>query len=154
MEWVSMSVAIPASHIVEFHTEHAAWLAAALAGQASNEQEAAEPGLPWGSEPDDAARAEQVWGKISDRAKALLAVLIEQPGRKFSGVELAEQLGIPNGMYGVAGVLAWPTRHSAKVGRDLPVHFEYGEPGAGANYWMDDTTAAVFRGVVGPELER
>ena len=47
-------------------------------------------------------------GKLSPRAKAVFSLLMDHPGRQVSGEDLASACDIPNGKYGVAGVLAWP----------------------------------------------
>lgn len=67
------------------------------------------------------------------------------PGHKVAGEDMAETLDIPNGKYGVAGVLAWPGRHSAAVGRVLPIRFEDGPVGEGGNYWVEQEVADLFR---------
>jgi hypothetical protein len=83
-------------------------------------------------------------GKLSERAQSLFSVLIDAPSVKASGERLATDLDIPDGKYDVAGVLAWPSRHCAEVGRTLPVRYQDGAKGESANYWMDPATAAVF----------
>jgi hypothetical protein len=71
------------------------------------------------------ALARSVWGKFSPGAKALFSLLMDEPGRKVSGKDLASTLDIPNGASGVAGVLAWPARHCAAVNRVGPWRWEY-----------------------------
>lgn len=99
---------------------------------------------------EEAAAAAEIWSKLRDRAKALFAVLAREPGRKFSARELADALSIPNGMYGVAGVLAWPARHALAVGYKQPVEYQDGPIGEGANYWMPAEAADSFRKVMPP----
>jgi hypothetical protein len=45
----------------------------------------------------------------------------------------------------VAGVLAWPGRHSYAVGRWLPVRYEEGPVGGSASYWMTAEVTSLFR---------
>lgn len=134
-----MPAAVPADRVADFYARHAAWLAD---GAAPEQQDAANL-VDWTD--DDAERAGLVWARLSERAKALFSALMASPGTRIKGSALAEDLSIPNGMYGVAGVLAWPARHAAKVDRPLPVSFEYGEAGEGATYWMDEPAASLFQ---------
>ncbi|MGI8666477.1 MAG: DUF6416 domain-containing protein [Jatrophihabitans sp.] len=53
-------------------------------------------------------------------------------------------LDIPHGPWGVAGVLAWPGRYSAAIGKKLPVLKEDGEIGQGSNYWIEQSVAELF----------
>ncbi|GGV42022.1 hypothetical protein GCM10010495_69590 [Kitasatospora herbaricolor] len=105
---------------------------------------------PWAPGLQDLQFARTVWEKLSDRAQALFETLIASPGRRFSAEELAEQLHLPNGKYGVAGVLAWPGRHCRKVGRPLPVEFAPTPVGEGADYWMTAEAAALFTAAATP----
>jgi len=103
--------------------------------------------IEWSDTADDAALAKVVWSKLSDRAKGLFNTLMDNPDKKYSGEDLADMLGIPNGKYGTAGVLAWPGRHSNGVNRHLPVLYEDGPKGGSANYWMTSEIASLFRKV-------
>ena len=77
----------------------------------------------------------------------MFSVLMDNTGRKVSGEDLASMLGIPNGKYGIAGVLAWPGRHCATVGR-LPLwEWEDGPVGGSANYWAEQEVAELFKRV-------
>ncbi len=51
---------------------------------------------------------------------------------------------IPNGIYGVAGVLSWPGRYLVKLGRELHFEAEY-NPQGGSSYWMKPELADLFR---------
>lgn len=146
-DWINVSVAIPADRVVEFHTEHAAWLTKVASH--SNEAPAVTKAVPWTA--GDAALARQYWAKLSDTARRLLSVFIVDPEKRFSGSELAARLNIPRGMHGVAGTLAWPKRHAAAMGRFLPVSFQYGPLGEGSDYWMTAGTAAAFRHLIADE---
>lgn len=85
-----------------------------------------------------------LWGKLSDPAKALFSILIDHPGQKFTGDELAHELGLTNGRQGLKSVLSWPGRHCKAIGRTWPWSWDYpkGEP---ARYWMTPEIAAIFR---------
>ena len=66
----------------------------------------------------------------------------------MAGEELAAAVGIPNGKYGVAGVLTWPTRHCAAVGRTLLCRYEEPmTPDVSGTYWIDQEVADLFRPV-------
>jgi Family of unknown function (DUF6416) len=144
-DYIKTSVLLPVSRVEEFFATYAEWLAEPAGGHASRQVDQADL-TPWvkgaGSPETEAARA--IWAKLSPRAKAMFALLSAHPGRRYPAAELAEQLAIPNGMFGVAGVLAWPGRHAAAQGYHLPVEFEPGETGQGATYWMDPSAASCF----------
>lgn len=150
MKWIIVGAAVPSDRVEEFYGHHAEWLSQLGAAPAADDSVDLQA---WGDDERDVEAAAAVWDKLSDRAQGLMAVFMQEPGRKFAAPALAEQLDIPNGMFGVAGVLAWPKRHAAKVGRPLPVSFEYGQPGEGANYWMEPAVAAVFQRAVGQEAQ-
>ena len=101
----------------------------------------------WTNSNDDLALARSVWGKFSPRAKALFSLLMDDPGRKVSGKDLASTLDIPNGASGVAGVLAWPARHCAAVNRVGPWRWEYRSEEDKAYYWIDPEVASLFKKV-------
>jgi len=71
-------------------------------------------GSPTGELPgwsdSDRDLAEAYWGKLSQSAKDLFSVLINHPGEKFTGDELARELGLPGGRQSVKSVLTWPGR--------------------------------------------
>jgi hypothetical protein len=71
--------------------------------------------------------------------------LIDAPGERFGGDELAARVGIPNGKHGVAGVLAWPGRYAFAVGRRQPWSWAYPIEGGNAVYWFADDVAELFR---------
>jgi len=70
-------------------------------GQGNEDQEALQD---WDT--GDEALAAHVWRKFSTHAKAMFGLLMDHPGDAMTGEELAAAVGIPNGKYGVAGVLA------------------------------------------------
>lgn len=147
-----ITVPVPDERVADFYQFFGAWLAgsapavATLGRQAGNQES---DFAPWGQTEEDLALAQVVWDKLSDRAKSMFELLMEEPGEKLSGEVIAETLSIPNGKYGVAGVLAWPGRHSHAVGRFLPVRYEDGPVGGSANYWIEPDVAELFRKAMG-----
>lgn len=143
-----ITVPVPDDRVAEFYQFFGAWLAGSAPAAVSAGMQVGNPHAevsPWGQTDEDLALAKVVWTKLSDRAKAMFDLLMEHPGDKISGEMVAETLDIPNGKYGVAGVLAWPGRHSYGVGRHLPVRYEDGPVGGSANYWMDKAVADLFQ---------
>ncbi|MDX6287614.1 MAG: hypothetical protein QOG53_3099 [Frankiales bacterium] len=138
---VEVKVLVPGERVPDFYEMFGRW----LAGTADEAPSSTKP-VQWSNTEDDLALAKAVWEKLSDRARALFSKLMDAPAdQKFNGEQLAHELHIPNGKYGVAGVLAWPKRHSAAVGRWLPVTYKDGPVGEPARYWMEADVAAVFR---------
>jgi Family of unknown function (DUF6416) len=146
-----VTVAVPEERVPEFY----AWFAAFLES---------EPGTPprwrrghrgsrgsrhegeasaWSA--DDAGQAEAAWlyGKLAPPARALFDQLIDQPGERFAGEDIARRLGLEKGAHGLAGILAWPGRYSRHLGRVLPLDTE-GRPDGGTDYYMDPDTARLF----------
>lgn len=139
-----VTVPVPEERLADFFGVYSRWLSSSETTEVQVE-EANAKSVNWSDTAEDLVLARTVWSKFSDRAKALFATLMEHPEQKFSGEELAQLHDIPNGKYGVAGVLAWPGRHSAAVSRWLPCRYEDGPVGASANYWMTNEVAALFR---------
>ncbi|OAA19356.1 hypothetical protein UG55_10912 [Frankia sp. EI5c] len=137
---MDVTVKVPEERLPDFYAMYGRW----LAGQDAqpDEEQPTEP-IEWSEQ--DLVLAKIVWGKFSDRAKAMFSTLIDSPGKKFGGVQLADALDIPNGKYGTAGVLAWPARHCTAVDRLLPCKYEDGVLGDGANYWMTPAVATLFK---------
>jgi hypothetical protein len=142
---IDVTVKVPEERVGEFYELVGRWL--------SGDQHLAGPDLAgtsdssakgWRNTDDDVPLAREVWGKLSSHARALFVRLMDSPGQKMSGEDLAEELGIPNGKYGIAGVLAWPGRHCAAVKR-LPLwNWEDGPVGGSADYWVDQEVADLF----------
>lgn len=133
---LDITVKVPRNRIAEFYLMHGRWLAGPDEGfgESGLEQD-------WTSADADLARV--VWAKFSPTAKALFSRLIDQPGHRFSGEELAEALRLDKGKHGIAGVLAWPRRHCIAVGRRHCWRWEYPD-GETVRYWMDDEMIAAF----------
>ena len=69
--------------------------------------------------------------------------MIDAPGERRAGNEIAASLGLDKGAHGVAGILAWPGRYSRKLARELPIATEGREDG-GTDYYMDPAIAEIF----------
>jgi hypothetical protein len=141
---IDVSIKVPEDRIADFYAMYGRWLAGADPEPANDATAAA---VQWADTPDDIPLAKVVWAKFSPRAKAMFGTLMDNPERKFSGEDLADLHDIPNGKYGVAGVLAWPGRHCAAVSRVLPCRYEDGPKGGSANYWMESEVASLLRKV-------
>lgn len=147
-----ITVAVPEERVPEFYV----WFASFLAP---------EPGVsPWGGrrgrgrgpggrhhgfgEPAawsaaDAEAAAWLYGKLAPPARALFDLLIDAPGERIAGNDIAARLGLEKGAHGVAGILAWPGRYSRKLGRELPLATEGREDG-GTEYYMEPPIAELF----------
>ncbi len=142
-----ITVAVPEERVPEFYV----WFANFLA---------AEPGTPpWrgrrgrGPAPHfgepaawsaaDADKATWFYAKLAPPARALFDLLIDAPGERLAGNEIAARLGLDKGAHGVAGILAWPGRYSRKTGRELPIATQ-GRADGGTDYYMDPAIAEIF----------
>jgi len=142
-----ITVAVPEERVPEFYV----WFAGFLA---------AEPGAPpWGGrrgrglrhgfgDPGtwsaaDADQAAWLYGKLAAPARALFDLLIDAPGERRAGNEVAASLGLEKGAHGVAGILAWPGRYSRKLARELPIATE-GRDDGGTDYYMEPAVAELF----------
>lgn len=152
-----VTVAVPAERVPEFYV----WFAQFLSADPGSGPPRGGPmgrGGPWARGPgfgpgprfdaaawsaDDADQAAWLYGKLAPPARELFDLLIEAPGRRFSGNEIAARLRLGKGAHGVAGILAWPGRYSRKLGRELPISTEGREDG-GTDYYLDDEIAALF----------
>ena len=144
---IDLTVKVPEDRVPEFYTMFGRWLSGEEARGVVPAEASAPSTREWTNSAEDIPLARTVWEKLSPHAKTLLSLLMDLPGRKISGEDLAKELGIPNGKYGIAGVLAWPGRRCAAVGRGLPWRWDEGAPGASALYWMDQEIADLFKKV-------
>jgi hypothetical protein len=146
-----VTVAVPEERVPEFY----AWFAAFLAS---------EPGTPpsvrgrgrrglrgsrrhhdvqaWSVE--DADQAAWLYRRLAPPARELFDVLVDHPGTRIGGEQLARQLKLDKGAHGVAGILAWPGRYSRHLSRAMPIATE-GRADGGTDYYMDPETAELFR---------
>jgi hypothetical protein len=147
MEMMDVTVKVPTDRVGEFYSMFGAWLSGSTATASASEEVSAATGNDayeaWVAADVDLATS--VWAKFSPTAKSLFSTLIDSPDRRFSGDELSEMLGIPNGKHGVAGVLAWPGRHCFAAGRKLLWSWAYPYEGAPAVYWLTQDIADLFR---------
>ena len=102
-----------------------------------------EHGEPAAWSPADADAATWLYGKLAPPARALFDALIDAPGERRPGNELAARLGLEKGAHGVAGILAWPGRYSRKLARELPIATE-GRADGGTDYFMAPAVAELF----------
>lgn len=152
-----ITVAVPEERVPEFY----AWFAGFLAAEAG-----APAGPPWGGpggrrrgpggprhgfgeaaawSAADADEAAWLYRKLAPPARALFDLLIDAPGERRAGNEIAAGLGLEKGAHGVAGILAWPGRYSRKLARELPIATE-GRDDGGTDYYMDPVVAEIFAG--------
>lgn len=149
---VDITVPVPDERTAEFYRFFGAWLAGSLTlaedafGGFQSHEQTSQPQLqPWGNTEADLADAAKLWAKFSSRARAMFNLLIDNPGKEFSGEEIAEAVDIPNGAHGVAGVLAWPGRHGYKLRRGLPSDWRWDEDRLEGLYGMSEQRAALFK---------
>jgi len=76
-------------------------------------------------------------------ATAAALSLIDGPGERHAGNEIAARLGLEKGAHGVAGILAWQGRYARKLARELPIATA-GRDDGGTDYYMDPAVAEVF----------
>jgi hypothetical protein len=142
-----ITVAVAEERVPEFY----AWFARFLAGEhggppprgrrgAGGRHGVAEP-APWSAA--DADRAVWLYGRLAPPARRLFDVLIDGPGERHAGNEIAARLGLEKGAHGVAGILAWPGRYARKLARELPIATA-GRDDGGTDYYMDPAVAEVF----------
>jgi hypothetical protein len=139
---IDVTVKVPEDRVADFYSMYGRWLAGPDSPTAEPESESDAEHLAWTSSDGELAKA--VWAKLSQPAQALFSTLMAKPGHEFSGDELAEMLGIPNGKRGVAGVLAWPGRYCLAIDRKYPWLWRHAADGS-ALYWVTDEVADLFR---------
>jgi hypothetical protein len=142
-----ITVAVPEERVPEFYI----WFASFLAGEHGGPPRGARRGpggrhgfaepAPWSAV--DADRAAWLYGRLAPPARELFDVLIDGPGERHAGTEIAARLGLEKGAHGVAGILAWPGRYARKLARELPIATA-GRDDGGTDYYMDPAVAEVF----------
>jgi hypothetical protein len=145
-----LTVAVPEERVPEFY----AWFAAFLAAEPGT----APPLSGWGRRgprglrphasaeawsADDADQAAWLYHRLAPPARELFDLLVDAPGQRFGGEQVAKRLNLDKGAHGVAGILAWPGRYSRRVGRVLPIATE-GRADGGTDYYMEPDVAALF----------
>lgn len=142
-----VSVLVPTERVAQFYEMVGRW----LAGPADKEAVVAgeRPPVAAGKRPlwtsGDLDLAKEVWGHMNEWGRELFTVLMDNPEQRFSGQQLAEDLHLTYGKYGLAGVMAWPGRYCKAVGRRFALQWEAGPVGKSGNYWMTSEVAALFR---------
>jgi hypothetical protein len=147
MALVEIKIMIEEQRIAEFYSMYGVWMGgdAATKGSVGGANVASSLQLlPWADSEEDLGLAQDLWAKLPERAKSMFGLLLDSPGKKVSAAAIGSSLEIPHGISGVAGVLAWPGRYSAGMGKQLPVQKEDGELGKGANYWIEEDIAELF----------
>lgn len=141
-----VAVKVPADRVADFYEMYGRWLrgeqlVAEIAEE--TEEDSTKQRVPW-DPATDLELAKTAWALFPDRAKQLFGTLIDHPDKRYTGDELAQMHSIPNGKYGVAGVLAHPGRQLRRLGRHHHFHAEP-LPEGGSCYWMDAQMAELFR---------
>jgi len=160
-----ITVAVPEERVPEFYVWFASFLAAEGGGgppmggrrgrgRGGPHHAFGEPAA-WSAA--DGEQAAWLYGRLAPPARALFDELIDAPGERRAGNEVAARLGLDKGAHGVAGILAWPGRYSRKVARELPIATA-GRADGGTDYYMDPAVAEIFaaaraRGVRSPPDE-
>lgn len=135
-----IKVLVPEDRVPDFYKWFGSWLDDDGHQGVVGTQSPGTERLHWAATSEETELAAELWAKLSSKARALFGHLIDRPGVKFNGEELAAALEIPNGRYGIAGVLAWPGRYCLKMGRWLPVSWSEDE----GVYWMEPKIAQMF----------
>lgn len=151
---VDITVPVPQDRTAEFYQFFGLWLAGSLAANELAHEDlqpraALADGkprmLPWGSSEQDYVDAERLWKKYSKSARAMFSLLIDNPDKRYTGDQIATEIGIKHGARGVAGLLAWPGRHGAKIGRGLPSEWGHDEDTSEGSYWIPADRAEAFK---------
>jgi hypothetical protein len=145
-----VTVAVPEDRVPEFYL----WFAAFLAAEPGSPPPPEGRGRPgprgtrhraearaWSVE--DADQAAWLYGRLAPPARELFDLLIDAPGERFGGENIAKRLELDKGAHGVAGILAWPGRYSRHLGRALPIATD-GRSDGGTDYYIDPDVAALF----------
>ncbi|MCU1492462.1 MAG: hypothetical protein JWO62_226 [Acidimicrobiaceae bacterium] len=137
---------VPTERVAEFYTMVGRWLSGEM--PPTQEQAVRFAVEPWGTTHHDKKVAVQVLNRLTAPAKRMFEVLSSEPGKPIEAEELARLADIPNGRYGIAGALAWPTRRFAEMERPLPV--ESDQRPEGTVYWIEEHLAPmILNGVHG-----
>ncbi len=145
-----ITVAVPQERVPEFY----AWFATFLAAAPGSDPPVGRRGprgrhgwrghlqaTAWSAQ--DADQAAWLYRRLAPPARELVDLLVDAPGERIAGEQLAKRLGLEKGAHGVAGILAWPGRYSRHLNRVLPIATE-GRADGGTDYYMEPETAALF----------
>jgi hypothetical protein len=138
-ELVEVNVKIPASRIGDFYRVLGQWMDGPSLARAEPRRAGH---FRWGGSSKDMQLACAVLRRLSPPARRLFGVLMSNPGVRYSADQLAELANIENGRYGIAGVLAWPSRFCDELRRTLPIEMESRD--GGSIYWMEEDVARAF----------
>jgi Family of unknown function (DUF6416) len=145
-----VTVPVPEERVPEFYSWFAAFLAAAPGTTPPSGGSRRRGGRGWRQHAEasawsaeDVDQAAWLYAKLAPPARELFDLLIEAPGQRFGGEDLAKRLKLDKGAHGVAGILAWPGRYSRHLGRTLPIATE-GRADGGTDYYMEPDVAALF----------
>src|SRR4051794_17450502 len=102
---VDITVPVPDERTAEFYQFFGLWLAGSLSLTPTPDVPLSMTGLEtphapvrhWADSEEDLALAEELWSKMTDRAKSMFDLLMDEPGTKYTGEEIANAVGIPNG---------------------------------------------------------
>jgi uncharacterized protein DUF6416 len=145
-----VTVAVPEDRVPEFYSWFAAFLAAepCTSAHLRGHERRGPRGLrghaeanAWSDE--DVDQAAWLYGKLAPPARELFDLLLEAPGERFGGDQIAKRLGLEKGAHGLAGILAWPGRYSRHLGRVLPIATD-GRADGGTDYYMEPEVATLF----------
>ncbi len=75
----------------------------------------------------------------------MFALLMDNPDQEYTGDQIAQAVNIPNGARGVAGVLAWPGRYAAAIGREPPASWREDQETLEGRYYMPFKRTRVFK---------
>lgn len=145
-----VTVEVPEDRVPEFYLWFAAFLSSPPgSGPPRGGPRRGGPGPPWRHHDrrawtaGDVEDARWLYGRLSDPARELFDLLIDTPGERYSGNDVATRLGLDKGAHGLAGILAWPGRWCRKLGLDFPITTTARDDG-GTDYLMEPEIAELF----------
>jgi hypothetical protein len=143
-----ITVAVPEERVPEFYSWFARFLAADPGrGPAPRGRHGRGPhghrGEPAAWAAEDVEQAAWLYGKLAPPARALFDLLLDAPGERFAGNDIAARLGLDAGAHGVAGILAWPGRYTRRAERAFPISTE-GRADGGTDYFIAPAVAEVL----------
>jgi hypothetical protein len=145
-----VTVGVPEDRVPEFYAWFAAFLAAEPgsgppgargSGRRRHGGPRAHQAKAWSA--GDADQAAWLYRRLAGPARALFDLLIDAPGQRFAGNDVAARLGLEKGAHGVAGILAWPGRYTRQLGRAFPIATD-GRDDGGTDYYMTPEIAELF----------
>jgi hypothetical protein len=92
----------------------------------------------------DGELARSVWDRLSENARSILTILMEQPGTEHTGAEIAGRLQLPHGKESVHSTLGNPGRFCKEAGRAQLWRYTYPTQGR-VRYSVTPTVADLLR---------